>query len=71
MIGSQAVAKVAGAGATAFGPKTSDGRANGFRRLRDAAVSNDAAREMERKALRHRLLQMILRNEEMRRRRPR
>lgn len=72
MLDSQAVAKAAGAGTLAFGLKTSGGRIGpAVRRLTDGTVSNDAVRAMEREALRHRLLQMILRNEQMRRRMPR
>jgi len=72
MLDSQAVAKAAGAGTLASGLETSGGRIGpAVRRLTDGAVSNDAVRANEREAVRHRLLQMILRNEQLRRWRPR
>lgn len=72
MLDSQAVAKAAGAGALAFGLEAGSGRNRPlFRRRTDGPVSNRGARASEREALRRRLLKMILRNEQMRRLKPR
>jgi len=72
MFDSQAVSEAVDAGPLAFGLASRGGRkCPAVRRLTAGTVSNDPARAIEREALRHRLLQMILRNEQMRRLRPR
>ena len=72
MFDSQAVAKAVDAGALAFGLEAGGSRKGpAVRRLIGKTVSIDAIRTIEKEALRHRLLQMILRNEQMRRRMPR
>lgn len=72
MFDSEAAADAIGSGALAFGVETGLGRIGpAVRRLADRTASNDAVRAIKREALRHRLLEMILRNERRRKLKPR
>lgn len=72
MFDSNAIADAIGSGALAMGVETGSRRIDPAVRLRtDGPASHDLLLAVERQALRHRLLELILRNEQRRKLKPR
>jgi hypothetical protein len=72
MLDSKPVADAIGSSALAFGVETRPGRIGpASRPLAEGRASDDPLLAIQRQALRHRLLEMILRNEQRRKLKPR